>query len=59
MTPDTEELADLHHALLRARAMGFQRTAAAMQKVLDEMLACRARTAGPERKAELAAGAPR
>ncbi len=36
-----QELTELHCALLRAQAMGFDKTAAAMQRVLEEMLKTR------------------
>ena len=39
MTAIANEIAELHAALTRARAMGFERTAEAMQQVFDEMLA--------------------
>lgn len=32
------EIVELHAALVRARAMGFEQTAEAMQRVLDEMI---------------------
>ncbi len=39
MTANASEIVELHAALTRARAMGFERTAEAMQRVFDEMLA--------------------
>ena len=45
MTFAPAEILDLHAALTRARAMGFDKTADAMQMVLEDMLAADGRGA--------------
>ncbi len=56
MTQATEEIAALRSAMLRAQAMGFDRTAEAIRQVLDKLISTQTHAPRRQRSTESVSG---